>query len=184
MYVDDLAFIADPNAGLTNVYLPAAIKPLPAPINSALINGNFEQGNNGWAESSTDQQPSIRNTGLSITPRSGQWVARFAGQPNGLASISQQIDLSGTQAQNLEYYYQVDSSDTCGPVLLGVFVNNTRVESEAICISSQRNWERVQIDLSSFQGQRVTITFRVVSSGVADPATTLFIDDVALTPRP
>lgn len=156
----------------------------PVPTLPAVKNGGFELGNNGdWAAFGSTAV--IANTGLGVTPRSGQWVARL-GAPNTVSSLSQSFVLPAGLPAYLHFYYQIRSTQVCGvlPDFVRINVNSADVYSGSICATfNTADWMQFTLDLSSYAGQ--TVEVQLESLNYSSPAASSFyIDDVTLDPAP
>ncbi|MFN8441538.1 MAG: trypsin-like serine protease [Caldilineaceae bacterium] len=143
-----------------------------------LTNGDFEQGQSGWRESSVHNQTLIRSDNIGVTPHSGTQAVHLLGVDNEVAYVAQRVTIpSGVTI--LTYWYQSHSGDDCGYDFGGVVVNrNTVLDSIELCTSKQQQtWQQRTVDLSSYAGQTIEIALR----GETDTSLSseLWIDDVA-----
>lgn len=142
-----------------------------------LTNGDFEQGQSGWRESSVRNQTLIRSDNAPVTPHSGTQAVHLLGVDNEVAYVAQRVTIPSGVAI-LTYWYQSRSSDDCGYDYGGVVINrNTVLDSIELCSTSQQlNWQQRTVDLSSYAGQTVEIDIRGETDGSL--SSELWIDDV------
>jgi hypothetical protein len=155
----------------------ATLEPLPE-----IQNGDFESGPGaGWTEtSSSDFSTFIYNVSeiSFINARSGDWLAWLAGANDEMSEISQSITLPSGRAPNLLYYYQVRSQEAdCGDDVFEVRVDGTAVDTMNLC-ANVNSWTSGSMDLSTYAGQTITISFYVSTNGTQ--TSSLFLDDVSL----
>jgi len=142
-------------------------------------NGDFEQGPGvGWGESSAQGFDLIVVTfgGNVIAPR-GVWAAWLGGGNNEDSTLTQQVTVPAG-ATVLSYYYAVGSEEGgCNFDLASVRVNGTTVEQYGLCASSETgDWVNGTVDLSSYAGQSVALSFMVHTDGSLN--SNFFLDDV------
>lgn len=142
------------------------------PLQDLITNGHFELGSEGWQWSA----PEDVETTATDDPERGA-VLRLAGsrRPWGSPSASTTVDIPvGWPGALLSFYYRVPEGE---PILR---VRAITEEGQATLWQStgnSRRFERVWVDMSSYQGQRVTLVWElfVEKGGVRAAAE---IDDV------
>jgi hypothetical protein len=149
---------------------------------SGVLNGNFELGTTGWAQSSSNGWPLIAQwyDGSGYTPfgHSGTWYAWLGGDYNETSTISQSIAISA-DAPYLNLWFIIDSFEPCGYDYANVKINSSVIHSWHLCYSnSQAYWQELNLDLSAYAGQTVSLQISAVTTG--STASGLFIDDVVL----
>jgi hypothetical protein len=144
---------------------------------TAIVNGDFEQGGFvGWSETSSKGWLIVVPS--PFPPHSGSWAAWLGGDNNELAIISQ-TNVSIFTPTTLRLWYWVDSGDSCGYDYGYVKVNSNIVHTWDLCYSNNSSgWLPLNIDLSAYNGQTVTLSVEVVTD--ASYFSNLFIDDVSL----
>jgi hypothetical protein len=163
-----------PTPTMTPLVTPTATLPLCPPLS----NGNFEQGHTVWAEYASDNRAVLQNTNLAITPRSGTWLASFAGQLSDTTAISQTLVVPDYPGVRLVYYYQLFTN---GPMsdghLFQVFINKVQVSGMSMSIGrSKSEWTRWFAYLNDFRGQTVRLYMRATTTHI-EPIPTLYLDD-------
>jgi hypothetical protein len=143
-----------------------------------IANGDFEQGQVAWSESTTLPYPLITTIFPgSLTPYSGSWAAWLGGGDNEISILSQQVEVSQV-APYLSYWHWIASEDSCGFDSGGVSINGQVVETYWLCGDTNTNgWVRRVVDLSGYVGQVVTLSITVSTDGSLN--SNLFIDDVS-----
>lgn len=167
----------------------ASLTPSPTPANlPPLMNGDFEGGPNGdWAEKinnvSAPGSLVVRSEPF-MTPRSGEYVAWLGGFNNQIHHLSQPVTLSGPAPLYVQFYYRIASNEaTCAVDRVEVLVNDAVSAAFPLCVAEAgTGWERATVDLGSYLGQAVTISWE----GTFDEATvsSFFIDDVSFVRAP
>ena len=153
------------------------------PLASELLpNGNFEQGDAVWTQSSTNGLTLIRKLSeINTTPRSGSWGAVLGIANRELAYIEQMVAVPVT-ATKVGYWYQLGSLDThLGFDFARIIVNGWDIIDEFQLYADENvtSWTLRSADISAYAGQIVTLRI-AVENDVAE-ASTLVIDDVHLT---
>lgn len=168
-------------------YLPIIMShdpptPTPTPKPPEIpVNGDFEQGEVGWAI--VPPTPSIiRRVGVNVfTPaHSGEWLAWLGGRFDVTTSISQLINVPAARPF-LSYWYKIGSLDSCGNDAGGVIVEEKGksevVDAFWLCsATSTSGWGRRIVNLSAYAGRAVRLTHLATT----DPAknSNLFLDDI------
>jgi hypothetical protein len=154
------------------VYLPIIFTP---PI---IKNGNFEQGNTAWSESSTHGWYLIYQD--SELARDGEWLAWLGGGDNERSVLSQVVTLpSGTNY--LEFYYAIGSMEQgCQYDSYEVQFGNNTLLSGWLCAPNNTNgYVYKRINLSAYSGTTQALKF-IVENDASDNSN-LFLDDVNIT---
>jgi hypothetical protein len=160
-----------------------------------IINGDFDQGpQTGWTQWSkggygligTEQFFSSTEISPTVTPRSGQYMARLGGFGYEENFIVQNVTLPNTSKVYLKLYYQ-DRAFTgaeCSGLGVGaqvrVYVAGQVLLDQRLCYyNTVNNWTFVYFDLSAAAGQTIEIGFR------ADAANSIwsyiYLDDVSIS---
>lgn len=156
----------------------------PTPPPSGLVNGNFESGQTGWTESSSHNYPLIVNNfdPTGVTPHGGSWAAWLGGDNDEISNLSQTVTVP-TGGSYLSYWYWFQSTDVCGFDLATVKVNGTVVAQADLCDTNNTNgWAHTSLDLSSYAGQTVTLTFGAETD--SSILSNFFVDDVSFQSTP
>ncbi len=171
----------------TPVFVPSATY---TPVVSGIANGDFENGrDNSWQEDNNREDfLALVRRGDSIdppvTPTSGQWLAAlFARDFSEVSQIWQTVTLPASGQIFLKLSYLIKSEESCDVPYydsIAVYIDNTIVvDWWDICdYYSMENWDTDYIDLSSYAGQTVQITFEI--STLDGGLTTLFLDDISI----
>jgi hypothetical protein len=170
-------------AATTQQFLPLVISPIAAaPI--GLPNGDFEQGAVAWTESSAKGLPVIQNSGFSITPRSGQYLAWLGGADDESNTLTQTIALPATGGEYLHYHYWVHSDEAnCTLDTAQVLVSGTIVAQHPMCFTNDStSWLEGSLDLRGYAGLSITLSFTMTTD--ESVVSSLFIDDVSLQAAP
>ena len=144
-----------------HIYLPMVQK-APSSQANPFINPDFESGQTGWAEFSTNGWDIVvQSFPTGLTPRSGSWAAWLGGDINDTSYVQQTVTVpSGTPY--LSYWHWIASEDTCGFDLGGVVINGSVVvDAYDLCISTNTGgWVQHTVNLSAYAGQSVAIQIR------------------------
>lgn len=165
----------------------------PIPVNSELLNGDFEAGPTvGWVGRTTLEGANIIlqvEPDFAVPPRSGNHMAALGGGSSGV-SVQTELSQSFIVPQPSEpgiieliYYYQIVSEDTCGFDRATVFINDVLFMLYDLCgnSASKNGWVQERINLTDFAGQPITLSF----GALVDDAVTSFlvVDDVSVKTR-
>ncbi|MBN1922245.1 MAG: S8 family serine peptidase [Anaerolineae bacterium] len=165
----------------STVFLPLVMKAYgTAPI-TPLLNGDFEAGQTGWAESSLKGWDLIVNTTdepKMITPHSGTWAVWLGGDNDETATVQQSVSVP-PGAPYLTYWHVISSQETLCSFDAGwVKINTITVKDYNLCVTANTGaWVKQVLDLSTYAGQTVALQFG--ASTDAAEVSSLFIDDVA-----
>jgi serine protease len=171
------------SARFSKMYLPKVVNTLgaPPPVEVAVLNGDFEQGNNvGWGSRSslslgnlilsTDSLPT------SISPHGGKWLAWLGGVNAETSTIETSLTIPA-EAPLLSFWHRVKSIETDCSKDIAVFkINGNDVDTVGLCAgTSTLGWLSRSLNLSDYAGQTVTLTLQVTTDDAA--ASSLFVDD-------
>lgn len=151
-----------------------------------LQNGNFDSGPSAWTEVSDRGYPLICDNatcGDGLTPHSGAYVAWLGGVNREYAEVYQAVTVPAGQPATLNYWYQIDSEDTCGYdygyVLATVGGVAHVVQKINLCTTTATTqWQEAQLDLSDYAGQQIELSF--VATTDYWLRSSFFVDDAAL----
>lgn len=152
-----------------------------------LLNGNFEQGRQVWAESSALGYPLIctaTSCGSStVMPRSASYLAWLGGADKETAELRQSLTLPAGQRAILSFWRQIHSSDTCGYDYAYVNVTAAGVTKTLakinLCSTTQTTgWVNQRLDLSTYAGKAITLAFRATTDDSL--VSNWFVDDVSI----
>ncbi len=148
----------------------------PHPGGSALVNGDFEQGNGvGWSESSALGYDLIGDWGLA---RGGSWFAFLGGDDNETAELAQTVTVPTSGA--LTFWHWIASEDTCGNDIGQLMIDSTVVKQYDLCTTNASSgYKQETISLAAYVGRSVKLAFRVTTN--ASGWSGWAIDDVAMT---
>jgi hypothetical protein len=151
-----------PTRTATRTPIPTATAtrtPLPLWMTS-ITNGDFEDGNRVWTESSSTYTYVITND-IRNSARSGSWYAWLGGNNNEVSTLSQTVSVPVDSAY-LRFYYRVSSRDVCGNDYARVSINGTQVREIDLCTMTA-NWTAVNIDITSYRSSTMLLTFNVTT---------------------
>jgi len=182
IFVTSTIFIHRIKADSDNLlYLPIIIN---CPIQSPLINGDFEMGNTGWTFSL--EGSSVVSSGeVGITPHGGSKMAYiiYYASTSPSSYIEQSFTVTGCSPYLSFWWSSVvgmgGGGDRCGGDLV-VWVNGNFLTSKPNpCIVIP--WEKIVVDLSSYRGQTITLRFYPVSNR---NNMYLYLDDITIQDNP
>ncbi len=156
------------------LYLPVVLRQEPLPLR----NGNFEQENAYWQESSSGQFRLIfeRPELDGIIPHTGDWAAWLGGKNGEISELSQKITVPFATPL-LGYWYLILAEDACGRDNATFLIDGDIVEELALCTIGNTDWIFQTIDLNAYAGQTVTLRFRVeIDSN--NSHSNLYLDDI------
>jgi len=159
------------------IYLPLVLEDRV----SELYNGRFEAGpSEGWRQYSLQNAALIvQGTTVGAAAHEGSWLARLAGNKSEVAFIYQRITVTSA-ASILEFWYRIDSTDSCGYDFGGVVVNGAIVDQFDLCESTvTRQWQKRRVDLHAFVGSTILMELRAETDKLMH--STLWLDDVRLS---
>lgn len=172
----------------TTTTMPVPIPTQPAPTNSLIQNGGFEQGNAPWQAKSAAGYELVDAT----NPHSGSYSAFLCGYSNCSDSIGQNFTIPANVSNITISYWWYAGTNRTSSSCKDIFLVNVSDSSgnvigqvESACNShATQSWRQVTLNvtgvLSKYAGQAVTLTF--VAKTTADSATSSFyVDDVAVT---
>ncbi len=148
----------------------------PHPGGSALVNGDFEQGNGvGWSESSALGYDLIGDWGFA---HGGSWFAALGGDDNETAELAQTVTVPTSGA--LTFWHWITSEDTCGNDVGQVLIDSAVVKQFDLCsTNSASDYKQETISLAAYAGRSVKLAFRATTN--ASGWSIWFLDDVAMT---
>jgi serine protease len=153
----------------------------PLPVEVAINNGDFEQGNVNWISRST---LSLNNLILStdslpssVSPHGGKWLAWLGGVNAETSAIETSVNVPA-EATQLVLWARVKSIETdCTHDVATIQINGSSVDNIGLCLgTSTLTWLPRNLDLSAYAGQTVTLTLQASTDETA--ASSLFIDDL------
>jgi uncharacterized repeat protein (TIGR01451 family) len=169
-------------SGILSYYLPFTVKHYSptAPVDSAILNGDFENGPDGsWIEQSSNDFSLILDefSPTTITPHAGQWAVWLGGWEDEISSISQQVFIP--PGKKLSFWYWSASEETsCGLDTAYVKVGQTVIGEINLCASQDSDrWIKRTLDLSAFTGRTINLMFSVQTNDSLN--SNLFLDDVS-----
>jgi len=151
-------------------------------------NGGFEQGSQGWQESSAGGYELVDST----NPHTGNYSAFLCGYSSCSDSIGQSFTVpSVASSVTVSYWWFGDTNHTTHTctdtftVLLLDSSGNTIGKVQTACNkNATRTWQQVTFDatslLANFAGQNVTLVFSAQTSS-SQRTSAFFVDDVAVT---
>jgi hypothetical protein len=121
--------------------------------------------------------------GAALEPHGGQALAWLGGSNGELSNLTQEVTLPAGQPATLSYAYRIESEEVCGYdvgyVRLQAGSTYKTLRSFALCAgTSGDSWKTDAINLNSYAGQTVRVSFYVVSD--AHNISSFFVDDAAL----
>jgi len=141
----------------------------------------------GWTQTSTGGHPLIcsrTSCGVTLTPRTGDWLAWLGGAHNEKAVLKQlNIVLPAGQKATLRYGYRLHSQDACGYdygyVQIRSGTTTKTLKTYRLCTrTNTAGWVRDSINLDSYAGKTVQLLFKIRTD--ASLYSNLFVDDVSL----
>ena len=151
------------------------------PIEVAVNNGDFEQGNIAWVSHSSLSLGNLilpsDNLPTSIAPHSGKWLAWLGGVNAETSSIETSLQVPA-HAPYLVLWNRVKSIETdCTKDVAAIKINGSEVDSIGLCASTTTlGWLSRSINLSDYAGQTVSLTLQVTTDAAI--ASSFFVDDL------
>lgn len=158
----------------TRTPLPTATAtrtPLPLWMTS-IANGDFEDGNLLWTESSSTY-PNVITNDIRNSARSGSWYAWLGGNNNEVTTLAQTVTIP-VDATYLRFYYRISSADACGNDYARVSIGATQVHEINLC-GSVTTWTAANVDVTSYRGTSVLLSLDVTTN--ADLISHFLVDD-------
>ncbi len=146
--------------------------PLPMWMTS-ITNGDFEDGNSTWYESSSTY-PTVITNDVRNSARSGSWYAWLGGNNNEITTLSQTVTIPA-DATYLRFYYRTNSVDSCGNDTATVSIAGTVMQTFDLC-TIVPSWTAVNIDVRSARGTSVVLAFDVTTN--ATNISHFWLDDI------
>ena len=170
-----------PNVLLHTTPLSGGTTP-PPPAPTGLVNGGFESGATGWAQSDA---AIISSTSSGTRARTGTWSAWLGGYDGANDQVAQTVTIPSSGA-TLRWAWQLSSSEPASTVAYdqlharvystgGALLGTVRSRSNT---SSRDVWLTESASLSSWAGQ--TVSLRFVGTTDGSYASSFFVDDVSL----
>ena len=171
-----------PNVLLHTLPLSGGTTTPPPPPPTGLVNGGFESGGTGWAQS---DPAIISSTSSGTRARTGTWSAWLGGYNGANEQIAQTVTIPSGGA-TLTYSWQLSSSEPASTVAYdllharvhstsGTLLGTVRSRSNT---SSRNVWLTESASLSAWAGQTVSLRFVATTDG--SYASSFFVDDVSL----
>lgn len=170
----------------TPQFVPGAILDC-APIMAAenvIVNGSFDEGNNGWIVDSsgtgaTWREHSLIGTKPSFLTYKGAWAARLGGYEGSSDTLGQQIFIPVDA--KLQYWWSIAQPRPVSQLTVSL----TQLDrSDATILLVHRNeeaeegWKQDCIDLSVYSGREYILEFHVLNDNYT--MTAFYIDEVFL----
>jgi hypothetical protein len=147
--------------------------PLPAWMTS-ITNGDFENGGDAtWSEYSLIYGTVITND-IRNSARSGRWYAWLGGQNSEVSQLAQTVRVPN-DASYLRFYYRASSADVCGNDIVRISIDSVQQLEIDLC-NPVTNWTATNIDVTSYRGSDVLLSFDVSlsTSGISH----FLLDDI------
>lgn len=160
------------------VYVPVIFKDK-GPCQQTVCNGDFENGPDGvWVITSSNSLEDFVIVNMSdygIFNHSGNYSAWLGGDPAEITTITQQITLPADAAQ-LDYWYWINSGDSCGQSKVTVTLDTIVLKTYDLCqVTSSWTNEKIAIP-ADFQGKTVNLIFKAETANFSN----FFLDDVSI----
>jgi hypothetical protein len=179
--VKNKGIASDRSAADKNLPIVAAETSGPVDVISAIVNGDFEQGQHvGWTESSSNGYDVVvpYTPDPQVPAHSGSWIA-WLGDDNNETTILSQSNITISDLYVLQLWYWSASGDDCGYDFGYVKVNSFVVHTWNLCWDNNTySWFPLEINLSAYEGQTVTLSIEVTTD--SSYSSGLLIDDVNL----
>jgi hypothetical protein len=167
--------------------------PTPAPVAcvNKVANPGFESGVANWTRTSTNGLGLIcTSTSCSSegpTARTGNyyaWLGRDTDSETSMITSTPAFALPAGVPARLSFWYAVTSEETACTfdygyvrVTSGTPPVTTTVKTIPLCDdSASTTWQRMQVDLNTYAGKTITVSFRAVNDSFL--ASSFFVDDV------
>ncbi len=163
--------------------------PVPPPTGGSLIqNGGFEQGSQGWQESSAGGYELVDST----NPHTGNYSAFLCGYASCDDAIGQSFTVPNSVSSiNVNYWWYGDTnrtSHTCSDTFTVTLLDSNGAvigKVQAACNKdATRSWQQVTFDatslLANYAGQDVTLVFEAKTSSSSTRTSAFYVDDVAV----
>lgn len=164
------------------------IPPTPPTGGSLIQNGGFEQGSQGWQESSSGGYELVDST----NPHTGNYSAFLCGYSSCSDSIGQSFTVpDGASSVTVSYWWFGDTNrtthtctDTFTVALLDSSGNTIGKVQTACNKNATRTWQQITFDatslLANYAGQDVTLVFEAKTSSSSSRTSAFYVDDVAV----
>ncbi len=188
-WIDSTTSGTDPNPTEEPTPVPSAT-PTPSPTEETttenlLNDGDFsDDASNEWEESSTGSFELIGSFEgeTSVSPASPPNMAWLGGANDETSQLTREISLSQSRQADptytLEFYYQIQSSDSCGFDTTDVSINGLVVTQFDLCSDNQSaDWELFSQELSAIVSDSVSVSF--ITTTDESIASSFYLDDVS-----
>ncbi len=154
------------------VWIPVIIHTVP----DRIINGDFEDGPQGWYQYSVNGRKLIEK---STSAHSGIWRVFLGGDWQEMAFIRQQVIVPAGKPYLTYWYWVPGGGDLCGEAFSWVIVNSDEIVDEYDLCHSTTGWTKRVIDFSIYKGQVITLQIQVQTGHTWwSNRSIVFIDDV------
>jgi C1A family cysteine protease/predicted secreted protein len=167
------------------VYLPVVLNNNNGPCQQTVCNGDFENGSDGsWSIYSSNSLADFVIVNLSdydISNHNGIYAAWLGGDPAEKTTITQPITVPG-DATHLDYWYWIDSNDSCAKSKGTVYLDTTPLMEYDLC-KVTLDWKNEQIPIpANFRGKTLNLIFKAEIAPDPDGIFTssLMLDDVSI----
>ena len=166
------------------VYLPVVLKDN-ASSQQTVSNGDFEKGSDGsWLITSSNSLEDYVIVDLSdydISNHSGNYSAWLGGDPAEGTTLTQHITVP-VDATLLDYWYWIDSNDSCGKSQGRVYLDSTLLKTYDLC-QVTLGWMNEQLAIpAEFRGKAADLIFKAETA--PDPSgifiSSILLDDVSI----
>jgi hypothetical protein len=151
--------VTAPQTGM-NIYLPLIMSGGSTSIET-LVNGDFEQGTQGWSGYSEGGYALIyKEPDLA---QSGSWLAILGGYNNAVDVLYQPVTITASQPYLL-FWFVIYSEEICGTNndVFIIIIDDEAITGIELCEGNNTGgWVQVYVDLSSFIGKTVDLQFAV-----------------------
>ncbi len=147
---------------------------------SAILNGDFEQGHVAWIEYSSGGWDLIYPASSTpVTAHSGAWLAWLGGADLETSRLSQTFSVpAGTSM--LHYWYWSSSEDACSYDFFRIKVNGGTLFTRDLCTTTNTGgWVEGTLSLAAYANTSITLMFEVTTDSSLN--SNIFLDDVSLS---
>jgi hypothetical protein len=172
-------------AGLTTL---ASVAPWGTPVHGAvpagctelIQNGGFEDGGEGWQQTSSGGYELISD----FNPRTGSLGAYLAGYDEADDRLSQQVDLPADTIITLRAWWHLDTEETAGAfdqMTVSLLQPGGNGLADLVTVDTtapEGIWDEIVVDLSAYAGQTVVLRFAAQTD--VSNVSHFYIDDVGI----